>query len=80
MHKGGNDMFPEILKEQRKALKLSHEQVSNMVGIERSYYTKIENGLRPSVKVAQAIGKVLGIDWTIFFVESGAKNAQIKTA
>lgn len=73
-------MFPEILKEQRKDLKLSHEQVSNMIGIERSYYTKIENGLRPSVKVAQAIGKVLGIDWTIFFVENSAKNAQIKTA
>ncbi|WP_313469890.1 helix-turn-helix transcriptional regulator [Lysinibacillus sp.] len=73
-------MFPEILKKQRKALKLSHEQVSNMVGIERSYYTKIENGLRPSVKVAQSIGKALGIDWTIFFIEICAKNAQIKTA
>lgn len=73
-------MFPEILKEQRKALKLSHEQVSNMVGIERSYYTKIENGLKPSVKVAQAIAKVLGIDWTIFFIEFCAKNAQEKTA
>ncbi len=80
MHKGGIDMFPEILKEQRKALKLSHERVSNMVGIERSYYTKIENGLRPSVKVAQAIGKVLGIEWTIFFIEICAKNAHTKTA
>lgn len=80
MHKGGNDMFPEILKEQRKALKLSHEQVSNIVGIERSYYTKIENGLKPSVKVAQAIGKALSIDWTIFFIEICAKNAHSKTA
>ncbi len=73
-------MFPEILKEQRKALKLSHEQVSNMVGIERSYYTKIENGLKPSVKVAQSISRVLGIDWTIFFTNNCAKNAQIRTA
>ncbi|MFJ8516140.1 helix-turn-helix domain-containing protein [Lysinibacillus xylanilyticus] len=73
-------MFPDILKKQRKLLNLSHEQVSTRVGIERSYYTKIENGLRPSVKVAQAIGRVLSIDWTIFFNENCAKNAQRKTA
>ncbi len=77
MHKGGTDMFPEVLKKQRKILDLSHEQVAVLIGIERSYYTKIENGLRPSVKVAQAIGKVLGIDWTIFFSEICAKNAQM---
>lgn len=78
MHKGGvhNHMFSEILKEQRKLLRLSHEQVSIMIGIERSYYTKIENGLRPSVKVAQAIGRVMGIEWTIFFNENCAKSAQ----
>ncbi|MGE7940665.1 helix-turn-helix domain-containing protein [Lysinibacillus xylanilyticus] len=73
-------MFPDILKKHRKSLSLSQEQVSKMAGIERSYYTKIENGLRPSVKVAQAIGRVLGIDWTIFFNENCAKNAQIKSA
>lgn len=77
---GGTKMFPEILKKQRKLLELSQEQVANLVGIERSYYTKIENGLRPSVKVAQAIGKVLKIEWTIFFSENCAKNAQSKTA
>jgi len=71
-------MFHEIIKGQRKDLNLSHEQVSYMVGIDRSYYTKIENGLKPSVKVAQAIGNVLGIDWTIFFAEKSAENAHIK--
>ncbi|GAB0167497.1 helix-turn-helix transcriptional regulator [Lysinibacillus sp. CTST325] len=73
-------MFPEILKKQRKLLELSQEQVAILVGIERSYYTKIENGLRPSVKVAQAISRELGIEWTIFFNENCAKNAQQKTA
>ncbi|MGE7951895.1 helix-turn-helix domain-containing protein [Lysinibacillus xylanilyticus] len=73
-------MFPEILKKQRKILDLSQEQVATLVGIERSYYTKIENGLRPSVKVAQSIGKVLDIEWTIFFNGICAENAQSKTA
>ncbi|MEK5331513.1 helix-turn-helix transcriptional regulator [Lysinibacillus sp. FSL W8-0992] len=73
-------MFQDILKERRKTLGLSQEQVSILVGVERSYYTKIENGLRPSVKVAQAIGRVLNVEWTIFFIENGAKIAQTKTA
>lgn len=72
-------MFSEILKERRKLLKYSQQEVADKVGIERSYYTKIENGLSPSVKVAQRIGEVLGVDWTIFFTNFSAKNAQ-KTA
>lgn len=56
-------------------------QVAESVGIERSYYTKIENGLRPSVKVAQALAKALGgFEWTIFFDDNCAKNAQKQTA
>lgn len=69
MHKGGFEMFQDILKERRKTLGLSQEQVSILVGVERSYYTKIENGLRPSVKVAQAIGRVLNVEWTIFLLK-----------
>lgn len=72
-------MFSEILKERRKLLKYSQQEVADKVGIERSYYTKIENGLSPSVKVAQRIGEVLGVDWTIFFTNFSVKNAQ-KTA
>jgi len=29
----------------------------------------IENGARPSVKVAKKIGKVLGFDWKFFFLD-----------
>lgn len=73
-------MFTEVLKERRDLLGYSQQEVANKAGIERSYYTKIENGLRPSVKVAQSLGKVLGLDWTIFFTNNCAKNAQFQTA
>lgn len=72
-------MFEKILKERRSLLGFSQQELAKEIGIERSYYTKIENGLRPSVKVAQKIGEVLGIDWTIFFTKICVKNAQ-KTA
>lgn len=65
--KGGDGMFTDILKERRKILNFSQQIVADEVGIERSYYTKIENGLIPSVKVAQSIGVVLDIEWTNFF-------------
>ena len=74
-------MFAEIIKERRIALGKSQQDIADCVGIERSYYTKIENGLKPSVKVAQSIAKVLGgFDWTIFFNENCAENAHPKTA
>lgn len=77
---GGVKMFTEVLKERRYLLCYSQQEVANKVGIERSYYSKIENGLRPSVKVAQSLGEVLGLDWTIFFTKNCAKSAQSKTA
>lgn len=80
MHIGGVVMFTKVLRERRNSLKLSQKQVSKLVGIERSYYTKIENGLRPSVNVAQSIGRVMNIDWTIFFKGNCAKNAQSRGA
>lgn len=51
----------------RNDKKLTHEAVAGLARIERSYYTKIENGLIPSVKVAKRIARVLGFDWTNFF-------------
>lgn len=74
-------MFANVVKQRRIELGRSQMQVAESVGIERSYYTKIENGLRPSVKVAQALAESLGgFEWTIFFDESCAKNAQKQTA
>ncbi|WP_346234544.1 helix-turn-helix transcriptional regulator [Lysinibacillus telephonicus] len=72
-------MFGKILKERRVLLGYSQQEVAKKIGIERSYYSKIENGLRPSVKVAQKISEVLDVDWTIFFTKICVKNAQ-KTA
>lgn len=66
----------ELLIERRKKLGLSQQEVADSVGIDHSYYTKIENGLTPSVKVAKAIARTLGINWTIFFDDECVKNAQ----
>lgn len=69
-------MVTELLIERRKLLDYSQQDVADLVGIDRSYYSKIESGLTPSVKVAKAIGNHLGIEWTIFFNENGAKITQ----
>lgn len=77
---GGVEMFTDVLKERRNLLGYSQQDVADKTGIERSYYSKIENGLKPSVKVAQSLGEVLGFNWTIFFTEISANNAQIQSA
>ncbi|RJS59176.1 helix-turn-helix transcriptional regulator [Bacillus sp. PK3_68] len=64
------------LVEKRNEKELSHQEIADLVGIDRSYYTKIENGLRPSVKVAKSIANHLDFDWTLFFNDFCAKNAQ----
>lgn len=53
---------------------LSQDDVATLSesGITRQYYGMIENGERePSVKVAKAISRVLGVEWTIFFEVDG---------
>lgn len=69
-------MKNDILLQRRKLLTYSHQEVADKVGIDRSYYTKIENGLTPSVKVAKRLGYHLGFNWTIFFTNDSALNAQ----
>ncbi|MDY0395379.1 helix-turn-helix transcriptional regulator [Virgibacillus halophilus] len=69
-------MKNETLVQRRKLLGYSHQNVADKVGIDRSYYTKIENGLTPSVKVAKNLGYHLGFDWTIFFTNDCAINAR----
>lgn len=51
----------------REKQNLTQGKVAKLAGIERSYYTKIENGATPSVKVAKRIAQVLEIDWTRFY-------------
>lgn len=73
---GGGEMKESWLANFRNAKGLTHEQVAELAGIDRSYYTKIENGSTPSVKVAKRIASVLGFDWTLFFEQDCAINAQ----
>ncbi|MCR6112739.1 helix-turn-helix transcriptional regulator [Bacillus sp. A301a_S52] len=65
------------LKEIRKKKGLTQEEVASLAGIHRSYYTRIELGMIPSVRAAKGIEKALGVHWTIFFDEICAKNTQI---
>jgi len=53
--------------------------VAEKAGINRSYYTQIENGIRtPSVEVAKKIAEVLNFPWTYFFEEDSLKMQQYK--
>jgi putative transcriptional regulator len=52
----------------RKELSLTQEQMSDKLSISRQYYNEIENFKRtPSVNLAKEIGKLLKLDWAIFF-------------
>lgn len=51
----------------------THQEVADTAGIDRSFYTQIESGIRnPSVDTAKKIATVLNFNWTLFFdIESG---------
>jgi len=69
------------LQEIREEKGLKHEDVSKAVGIQRAYYTMIENGTRrPSVEVAKKIAEVLEFDWTIFYDSEGNETKHKTTA
>jgi transcriptional regulator with XRE-family HTH domain len=59
----------------RSKQKLTQGKVADLAGIDRSYYTKIENGATPSVKVAKRVAQVLGVAWTCFY-EAGDERSQ----
>lgn len=64
------------VEESRKKLGLSQEELATSVGISRQYYNAIVNYRRtPSVDVAKLLGKILGLEWTIFFEDSVNKQA-----
>ncbi|MED0707112.1 helix-turn-helix transcriptional regulator [Aneurinibacillus aneurinilyticus] len=65
------------LKEIRDFKELSHDEVAELSGISRSYYTHIENGTKtPSVNVAKKIAKALKFKWTRFFKEESSLKKQ----
>jgi putative transcriptional regulator len=54
----------------------THQEIADEAGIDRSFYTQIESGIRnPSVPTAKKIAKVLGFNWTLFFdLEGGVTH------
>lgn len=56
------------LKSFRNNLNMTQLEVAKNSGISRSYYTKLELGIKtPQVEVAKRIANVLGFEWPIFF-------------
>lgn len=48
----------------REGKKMTHKQAAEALGISRSYYTQIENGLRrPSLTLARRIVEVFGLTY-----------------
>lgn len=73
-----SDDFARVVAEGRVNLNLTQEQLAALAKVDRSYVTKIENGLRPGVKVAKKLAAVLGVPWTIFFEQDCADFAHRK--
>lgn len=67
--KGGCRVRNWLKKTRMKKCKTQYE-VAELSGISRSYYTKIELGIKtPTVDVAKKIAKTLDFDWSNFFEE-----------
>ena len=68
------------LESKRKGLKMTHQEIADLVGIKRQYYGMIENGVsNPSVEVAKKIAKVMRFKWTLFFEEKSNETLHYKS-
>ena len=66
-----------IIKTARKRLGKAQTDISEEIGITQAALSLMENGRRrPSVEVAKRLGVALGVDWTLFFEESGGNEAE----
>ncbi|WP_204187058.1 MULTISPECIES: helix-turn-helix transcriptional regulator [unclassified Mammaliicoccus] len=56
------------IKDARKELNLTQDDMAKKIGVTIQYYNMLENKKRqPSVAIAKEIGSILNIEWTIFF-------------
>lgn len=56
------------IKLEREKKLLTQQQLADLVGVDRTLISKIENGAAtPSVTTAKKIAAVLGFDWVKFF-------------
>jgi len=46
---------------------MTQQEIADLVGLDRTTITKIENGATPSIDTAKKIAAVLGFNWTRFF-------------
>ena len=64
----------ELLQQKREAAGFTQVQMANKLGITSQYYNLIENGhRRPGPEKAKEVGRILGIDWTLFYDEEDEK-------
>jgi len=59
----------------------TQQEIADMAGIDRSFYTQIETGTRnPSVGTAKDIATTLGFNWTLFFENVSSDMQQNKNS
>ena len=64
------------LKKIRTAKEMTQAELGNICNCDRTMIGKIEKGVvKPSVRLAKAIGAALGFDWTLFYEDSEQKGA-----
>lgn len=65
------------LKTLREEGGLTQQQLADLICKDRSLIAKIENeNTFPSVETAKAIGRVLNVNWTIFFENKSEDTSQ----
>lgn len=58
-----------VIEDRRIELKFTQDKMAGKLGISRQYYNQIENNKKtPSVDLAKRISELLGVEWTIFFL------------
>ncbi|USG64036.1 helix-turn-helix transcriptional regulator [Brevibacillus ruminantium] len=60
----------------RNSKGLTQEKAAELAGVERSTYTKAENGSSVAVKTAKKIASAFDCDWTLFFENNCDKIGQ----
>jgi len=62
------DQFGAAVRRHRGLLRLSQEELANRAGIDRTYISGVERGVRnPSLTVMQRIADALGADLDVIF-------------
>lgn len=72
-------MKREWMVRYRKKLKLTQEEMAQLIGISRSYYTQIENGTHtPSGLIALRLSNIFNVEMSEFYHDGCCKYQQLK--